>query len=395
MQPVFRRLFDITAHNTIAINHHLNNTYGGTMPKSTVLFADAQVEALEKSKTLPAKFGRMLKRLQLPEKLTGKNVVIKMHLGADIGFTTISPVFVRILVQAVKDAGAKSVKVVDGCEPERGIARGYTEEVLGCPIVNIFGKDEKYIYRKEIGFKGLDEALFGGEGLDADFFINFAHVKGHGTCGFGGSLKNIAMGCVKHETRGKLHRLEGGLAIDRDKCVYCLKCFNSCPNAAIQKNDAKKEINFFFHHCTYCQHCVMICPEKAISMEDRKFENFSQGMAMVTAKFLEKFGPENSLFIDVLTNITIYCDCWEFSTPSLVPDIGIVAGEDIAAVDTAALDLIKSENLLPNGLPKGRALLDVDGHLFERIHGKNPYVMLRYLTEYYGCSMEYELKEVK
>lgn len=363
--------------------------------KTTVFFADARVAALEKSRTLPAKFERMLKKLKLDGRLNGKNVAIKMHLGADIGFTTISPVFVRILVQAVKDAGARSVKVVDGCDPENGIARGYTPQVLGCPVVNVFGATGKYLYREKIGFRELDEAFFGGEALDADFFIDLAHVKGHGACGFGGALKNIAMGCVPRETRSKLHRLEGGLSLDASKCVYCLKCYNSCPNDAIWKDDEKKEITFFFHNCTYCQHCVMICPEKAISMENRTFGDFARGMAMTTAAFLKKFGPENSLFIDVLTNITIYCDCWEFSTPSLVPDIGIVAGTDIAAVDTAALDMIKTENLLESGLPKGRKLVDVDGHLFEKIHGKDPYLMLQLLKEYYDCSTDYEVKEVK
>jgi len=363
--------------------------------KSTLFFADARVEALEKNKTLPAKFGRMLKRLGLAGKVKDKHVAIKMHLGADIGFTTISPVFVRILVQAVKDGGAASVKIVDGSDPQNGVARGYTSEILGCPVVNIFGQTGKYLYREEIGFRELDEAFYGGEGVDADFFIDLAHVKGHGTCGFGGALKNIAMGCVPPKTRSKIHHLEGGLTIDREKCVYCLKCFNSCPNDAIHKNDEKKEIIFFFHNCTYCQHCVMICPENAISMEDRKFEDFSRGMAMITAKFLKKFEAGNTLFINFLTDITIYCDCWEFSTPSLVPDIGIVAGEDIAAVDTASLDMIRTEDLLESGLPKGRKLLDVDGHLFEKIHAKDPYVMVKFLTEYYDCSAEYEIEEVK
>jgi len=368
------------------------------MPRSekpTLFFADARVEALEKSKTLPAKFERILKRLKLSERVKDKHVAIKMHLGSDIGFTTISPVFVRILVKAVKEAGAASVKVIDGNDPSVGVARGYTEEVLGCPIRSCFGQTGKYLYREDIGFKDLDEAFFGGEAVDADFFIDLAHVKGHGTCGFGGALKNIAMGLVPRETRSKIHRLEGGLTIDRDKCVYCLKCYNSCPNAAIWKDDEKKEITFFFHNCTYCQHCVMICPENAISMEDRKFEDFSQGMALVTAAFLRRFKPENLLFINFLTNITIYCDCWEFSTPPLVPDIGILAGEDIAAIDTASLDMIKTENLLPSGLPKGRKLLDIDGHLFERIHAKDPYLMVRYLQEYHDCSMEYEIKEVR
>ncbi len=360
-----------------------------------LFFADAKVTALEKNKTLPAKFGRMLKRFKLEERLAGKNTVIKMHLGADLGYTTISPVFVRILVQAVKDAGAASVKVIDGCDPSRGVARGYTEEVLGCPVENAFGKDGSHMYPETIGFKTLDEVSLAGGAVDADFFIDLAHVKGHGCCGFGGSLKNIAMGLTPPPSRSKLHHLEGGLTLDTDKCVYCLKCFNSCPNNAIQKDDEKKAINFFFHNCTYCQHCVMICPEKAITMQNRTFDDFASGMAQVTAKFLGKFKREVALFINILTNITVYCDCWEFSTPSLVPDVGIVAGDDIAAVDTASLDLIKWENFLPSGLPVGRGLGEQDGHLFEKIHGKDPYLMVRLLQDFYDCTTKYELNEIK
>ena len=118
-------------------------------------------------------------------------------------------------------------------------------------------------------------------------------------------------------------------------------------------------------------------------------------MALVTEKFLKKFKPEDLLFINVLTNITMFCDCWGMTTPSLVPDIGILVSDDIVAIDTASLDLIRTDNLLHNGLPKGRALLDVNGHLFERIHGKDPYLMVNYLHEIYGGSVEYELKEVR
>jgi len=362
---------------------------------STLLFADAAVETLERNKTLPAKFERMLKLARLAEKVAGKNVVIKMHIGGDIGFTTISTVFVRILVKSVRDGGANSVKVIDGKKPVEGIPRGYTPEVLGCPVVSCFGEDGRNTRKEHIGFKELDDALISGVALESDFFIDLSHVKGHGDCGFGGALKNIAMGVVPPETRQKIHKLEGGLTIDRDKCKYCLKCFEACPNEAIMKNDKKKEISFFFHNCTYCQHCVMICPEDAITMENRRFMDFSRGMALITAAFLKKFTPSNLLFINFLTDITIYCDCWGFSSPALVPDIGILLGDDLAAVDTASLDMIKTENLLQNGLPKNKKLLDIDGHLFEKIHAKDPYLMVRYLQEYYQCTNEYRIKEVK
>ena len=81
------------------------------------------------------------------------------------------------------------------------------------------------------------------------------------------------------------------------------------------------------------------------------------------------------------------------STAALVPDIGILASEDIVAVEAASLDLIKTGNLLANGLPKGRELRE-GGHLFEKIHGKDPYLMLRYLQKENGGSLQYSLREI-
>ncbi len=359
-----------------------------------VYFADIVVDALEPDKTLPAKFKRMLKKLHLSKKLEGKSVAIKMHFGGNIGYTTIHPVFVKILIDEIKHAGASSVKVMDG-DSSSATARGYTREVLGCPVVSCFGETGKYYYKEKIGFKQLDEVLFSGEALDSDFLIDLSHIKGHGDCGFGGAIKNLAMGVVPAESRGKLHSLEGGLTYNKKKCTFCLKCYKACPNGAISLKKESREISIFLHNCTYCQHCVLICQENAIKMENRKFEDFSKGMALVTSAFLKKFKPQNLLFINFLMNITMFCDCWGMSTPSLVPDIGILASEDIAAVETASLDMIKTENFLSGGLPRNRKLLESGNHLFEKIHAKDPYLSIKYLTECYKCLMKYELTEIK
>ena len=360
---------------------------------SAVYFADIAVDRMEPSQTLPAKFARMLEKLLIPKKIKGKTVGIKMHFGGSIGYTTISPVFVRILVKALKNAGAKSVKAMDG-NPMDGVPRGYTREVLECDVVSCFGTDGKYLYKEKIGFKTLDEALFGGEAVDCDFFIDLAHIKGHGDCGFGGALKNIGMGVVTGETRGEIHKLEGGIIYSKDKCIFCLKCVKECKNKAVRTDKTNRQVSIFFHNCTYCQHCVMICPSKALVMEDRRFEDFSEGMALVTSKFLKRFTQENILFINFLTNITVYCDCWGMSTASLVPDIGILASDDIVAIETASLDMIKTEDLLPKGLPTGRKLLE-GSHLFEKIHAKDPYLMIRCLKRLHGGSEEYRITEIK
>ncbi|MDD5675897.1 MAG: DUF362 domain-containing protein [Chitinivibrionales bacterium] len=360
---------------------------------SKVYFADVCFDRIEGERTLPAKFGRMLKLLLPQQRIKDRSVGIKMHFGGGTGYTTIPPLFMRLLAEALKDAGARSICAFDN-DPQTGIARGYTREVLGCEVVSTFGASRKYLYKEKIGYQSYDFAEFSGEAVDCDFFIDFSHVKGHGACGFGGALKNIAMGAVSPATRGKIHSLEGGIAYDKSKCTFCKKCFNECSKRAIQLNEETRSISHFFHNCTYCQHCIMICPSGALTLENRAFSDFARGMAATTAAFLKKHAPEDMLFINLLLSITIICDCWGLSTPALVPDIGVLAGSDLVAVDTASLDLIKTENLLPQGLPKGRTL-EKGKHLFEKIHGKDPYLMLKDLAELGGGSSQYELEEIR
>ena len=65
---------------------------------SQVLFAPMAYARYEATQTLPAKFSRMLKKSGLAERVKGKTVAIKMHVGEGITYSTIPPVFIRILV---------------------------------------------------------------------------------------------------------------------------------------------------------------------------------------------------------------------------------------------------------------------------------------------------------
>ena len=103
---------------------------------------------------------------------------------------------------------------------------------------------------------------------------------------------------------------------------------------------------------------------------------------MTSAKLLEHFPGNRRIFINMLMDTTIFCDCWSMTTPRLIPDIGILAGNDIVAIEQATLDLIDREELIPNALPPGWDLADdPELHLFERIHHKDPYAVVRYLEE--------------
>ncbi|MFZ2656102.1 MAG: DUF362 domain-containing protein [Victivallales bacterium] len=359
---------------------------------ANVYFASTAFKRIEAEATLPAKFRRMLAKSLPVDRFKNRKICIKMHLGGNLGYTTIHPFFIRQLVEHIKKGRPKSVFICDGnadnCE-----WRGYTEKSLGAPIVGLFRKKHPPLRTLKIGYGKLDEAKVSKEVLDADMMIVLSHIKGHGDCGFGGACKNIAMGVVPGETRRKIHGLEGGINWDKSKCIRCGKCIKECKNHA---NKFTKEGNYeiFYHNCTYCWHCVMACPVKSLTRTGNTFQPFQEGLALVTKAVVDEMGAENIFYINVLMNITIFCDCWGLSTPSLVPDVGILASDDIAGIETATLDLIKAKDFLKSGLPAGRRLLS-GKHLFEKIHRKDPYLITGILEKKKLGSRKYKLFEIE
>lgn len=364
-------------------------------PDAMVRFASCAVKELRRDATLPAKFERLLRRYPLEEMFNDRTVAIKMHFGGDLGYTTIHPLFVRLLVQAVKKAGGKPF-VTDGTGAMKyAVARGYTEEVLGAPLVEAAGVANKYAYTYEVNHQSLDTIDLCGNIVDADAMIVFSHGKGHGHCGFGGAIKNLAMGCVANDSRGKIHKLQGEEFVwDAELCTRCKACVQNCPSQGALWFDEEENLKWFDHNCRYCRHCDLACPVHAIHLSTAGMVHFQQGMALVTQKILDTFEPNLLLFINTLLNITPYCDCWGFSTPALVPDIGIVAATDVVAVEQASLDLIKAENFIPGSLPAPMKLGD-GAHLFEKIHGKDPYLQVACAEEIGLGARKYAIEEIE
>jgi len=357
---------------------------------SEILFASVKYDKYDSSVTLPAKFKRLIDRMEMQPVVQDKWVAIKMHLGRGIGYSTIHPLFVKILVDKLKEYGAKvyiTDQVVEGAR-----SRGYTEELLGVPIVPVCGITGKYFYEKKVDFKTFKDVDIGGNIYDADVMIDLSHVKGHGACGYGGACKNIAMGCVTDRTRQQIHGLEGGVTWNEELCTHCELCINSCNHDANRFTD-EGIYQMNYHHCTLCQHCVKVCPVGAITMDANRYEDFQTGMAVCTETVLKTFEPGHVFYINFLTNITALCDCWGLTTPPLVPDIGIMASRDIVAIERASIDAIKVEDFIPAGVPQGLEL-GTSGHLFERIHGKNPFVQLNELEKRNLGTQEYTIQEV-
>ena len=311
---------------------------------SRVYFASVEIKRPEARSSLPMKLERMLRKLNVKKMVKGKVVAIKMHVGGSVGYKTIHPLFVRTVVEEVKAGGGRPFVTDCSCDtPTRGVARGLTAESLGAPLIPATGVHDKNYYSHKVRAEKLREVQVAGNIEDAEVLINLTHVKGHGNCGLGGAIKNMAMGCVTGATRTAIHSLEGGLKWHSNRCKRCGLCIKNCPTKSLRFYEGD-ELRFNFHLCTYCRHCAYVCPHEAIEVVNADFHNFQKGMAIATEEVLKTFEDSSVLHINFLLGITMFCDCMGFSMPDIVPDTGILASRDAVAVDRASLDMIREED---------------------------------------------------
>lgn len=358
-----------------------------------VLFASAHLPRLAAEASLPYKYAKMIEKAKLGQRFAGKTVAIKMHLGGGSGIYTLHPFFVRTVVDAIKSGGGRPF-VTDGTGAFfEAYKRGYTHEVLGCPILPAGGVADKYYYHEPVGYETLDHVELCGNIVDADGLLVLSHGKGHGHSAFGGAIKNVAMGCVSTRTRGAIHGLMGGVFTwDGELCTHCMQCRDNCPTEAISF-DKSGNFRLSEHHCRYCMHCVSACPVQAIHIDQSRYRHFQMGMAWATKKCLGHFAKSDVYFVTVLNNITPLCDCWGWSTQPIVPDVGAVAGDNIVAAERAALDLLDGVQVIPGTVPD-QMKLSGKGHLFKRIHAKDPYVQVECCEELKLGKREYDLVQI-
>lgn len=164
-------------------------------------------------------------------------------------------------------------------------------------------------------------------------FIVMSHFKGHIAAGFGGALKQLAMGFASRG--GKLEQHSGiSPVVDEKKCISCSICAEKCNYSAINIQDTAIIDS---DKCIGCAGCIAVCPQEAI-------RNTWGG-----SNFLEKLAEyaygaskdKDIIFITFIHNITKDCDCSGTHMKPIAENIGIMAGKDPVALDTACLDLVQ------------------------------------------------------
>ncbi len=246
---------------------------------SHVFFGSPRQARLEAKETLPAKLDLILERLHLRDRVKDETVAIKMHTGNNIGYSTVHPVFVRKIVQAVKDGGGKPFVTDVNWDVSGAELRGYSTETLGCPVYPSAGVDEKYYYAHPRPYKNINEWHVAGMIENASFLINLSHVKGHPSCSFGAAFKNLALGCMVGETRSAMHD-----AMHYDRYWFADKCRDAetrrriseaCPQAAIvEDKEHPGEMHMHFDKCKNQLHNPhLVSPPK--SLENRPYRRAS------------------------------------------------------------------------------------------------------------------------
>ncbi|WXG44347.1 MAG: DUF362 domain-containing protein [Promethearchaeati archaeon SRVP18_Atabeyarchaeia-1] len=372
---------------------------------SKVYFGSVQQGRIAEFASLSAKVDKILELLDLSTIKTGDKVAIKMHLGFNTGYQTIPVFFVRRIVKAVQKTGGYPFITDNPTSVYNAVDRGYTQETCGCPIIPVAGIKDKYTYEAMVNYRGIEKLDMAGVLHDADALIDLSHAKGHGASGYGGAIKNLALGGYSGPTRWtKIHQAPYQVQFwDPKKCTpeHAEEIAKSCKYDAIKYDKKKHHLQIEIHECVQCNECLET--DKGVGCLELKQEGFSafQEMLAIAAKqVVDRFDKSKRFFLNFIIQVTPYCDCMGMGMPCVVPDVGVVGSRDIVAIETATLDLISKAGLLEKAIPPHfmHANLDpgADLHPFQRIHGamKNPYLATEFAEKLGMGSRRYELVEV-
>jgi uncharacterized Fe-S center protein len=330
----------------------------------------------------------------------GDSVAVKVHMGEYGGSAYLHPPIVRRACDLIKEAGGKpfvtdttTLYPMGRFTASQYLAtaarNGFTEESVGAPVVIADGEQgcdgESVDIPRQVSGCSLDKIKIARKIFNADSLIVLSHVKGHGLSGFGGSIKNVAMGCVTKESKAAQHRANRAL-IDLSKCTGCGECVEACPFKALSLVEEK--IVRDDEKCMDCSHCLYLCPEGVYSMPPQAQETFQVSLAHAATGVLSQFHSKVA-FINFVQDVTPLCDCATPSGLPVVPDIGILASTDVVAVDKASLDLIAQSK------PLGKFANVSSPDILGKINDTDSLVQIRTAQELGLGSMEYQLKGPK
>lgn len=325
------------------------------MGKSKVYFTDFRAK---QGMNVLQKLDRLIREAGI-DKIDFKNkfVAIKIHFGEPGNIAYLRPNFAKVVADYVKEKGGYPFltdcntlyvgRRKNGLEHiDTAYENGFTPFSTGCNVIigdGIKGLSEVYVPVRNGEL--CEKAIIGKEIMEADIVISLAHFKGHEMTGFGGALKNIGMGCGSRAGKMDMHSASEP-KVKTDKCVGCGSCMRNCAHGAISIVDKKAVIDR--DKCAGCGRCIGACPFDAMAyIGDSSVEITSKKMAEYAMAVLD--GREN-FHINIVNNVSPYCDCHSENDVPIVPDIGMFASFDPVAIDVACADAVNAQPVMPNSI---------------------------------------------
>ncbi|WML67906.1 MAG: Ion-translocating oxidoreductase complex subunit B [Methanoregula sp. SKADARSKE-2] len=316
--------------------------------KSKVYFAS--IRALSDHESTTSKIRRLFDAAGFASLFAPREkTAVKLHFGelGNDGF--ISPVYVRQVVEKIRECGGLPFLTDTNTlylgsrsnaveHATTAILHGFDYAVTGAPVIIADGLDGKNVARVAIGKKHFERVAIAGDIQAADSMMVLSHFKGHIASGFGGALKNLGMGCAPPEGKRAQHNARPFTIYER--CTGCGKCVRVCPMDAIvviERSSIDRNL------CIGCFECMHACPEQAIDIDwETEIPQFMERMAEY-AYGAVKDKPGKVAYMNFLIRITPDCDCFPFSDAPIVPDIGLLASDDPVAIDAASFDLVNQQ----------------------------------------------------
>lgn len=227
---------------------------------------------------------------RLGREMKGK-VAIKISTGEPGGHNFLQPHLIKELVQSVNGTIVDANTAYNG---KRATTESHMQAVKDHGFLDIAPVDildaEGEISLPITGGTHLKDVRVGSHFSNYNSMMVVSHFKGHAMAGFGGALKNIAI----------------GIASRSGKCLV--------------HTAGKSETNPF-------------------DGPDNQ-DDFTESMAEAAQGMIRAIGTENVVYINVMNRISIDCDCDSNPSEPEIPDIGILASLDPVALDRACVDLI-------------------------------------------------------
>jgi uncharacterized Fe-S center protein len=322
---------------------------------SKVFFTDMRTKMDE---SLLVKMERLIKKAGIGEiDFKQKYAAIKIHFGEPGNLAFLRPNFAKAVADRIKSLGG--MPFLTDCNTlyvgrrnqglnhlDAAAENGYTPFSTGCQNIigdGIRGADEIDVPVK--GGKYCKAAHIGRAIMDADIVISLNHFKGHEGTGFGGALKNIGMGSASRAGKMVIHH-DGKPKVDQSVCTGCKICTRFCAHSAISFDSGKAFINEA--KCSGCGRCIGACGSNAI---ESGWDTSRTAMSCKIAEYAKAvLDGRPNFHINVVYQVSPYCDCHDESDAAVVPDIGIFASFDPVAIDKACIDAVNAAPVIQSSI---------------------------------------------